>query len=253
MTPATTIDEVIVQLEQIIGDCIKNKDRSGYFAMLYCNVTRRVKQGIGNHEFSDNGFVEKLDVLFANHYIRAWPQWQHGLQPSESWATAFKAAIAAPLIVLQHYLLGMNAHINLDLGIATAEALQGKELKSIKKDFDAINMLLGSMIDATKTCLERINPLMYLLRLHRKNYDDLLVNFSIGKARAGAWCFAESLTNQTGSNYDNCIADRDKLIAQLGHNIAYPQSNLLNSSLKMIHRFEGSDIAANIRHLKILT
>ncbi len=168
MTTATTIDEVIAQLEQIIDDCISNKNRAGYFAMLYYNVTRRVKQGIVNQQFTDNVFVEKMDVLFANHYIKAWNQWQQGRQPSLSWDIAFKAVTAEPLIVLQHYLLGMNAHINLDLGIATVEALAGKSLQSIKKDFDAINALLGSMIDATKASLEKINPLMYLLRLHKK-------------------------------------------------------------------------------------
>jgi len=44
-----------------------------------------------------------------------------GQTPTESWVKAFDATEFWWLIVLQHLLMDMNAHINLDLGIAAAE------------------------------------------------------------------------------------------------------------------------------------
>src|SRR6202008_4811607 len=96
-------------------------DRAGYFAALYYKVTSRVRDGIHNGEFEDGARMEKLDVLFASRYLDAYTKWRNGQQPSLSWQTAFESTKRSSVLVLQHLLLGMNAHINLDLGIAAAE------------------------------------------------------------------------------------------------------------------------------------
>jgi len=51
---ATTIDEVLLQLDKIITNSRQANDRTGYFASLYYKVTFRVKQGIAKKEF-ENG------------------------------------------------------------------------------------------------------------------------------------------------------------------------------------------------------
>src|SRR3712207_8653052 len=52
---------------------------------------------------------------------------------------------SGPLVV-QHLILGMNAHINLDLGVAAATvAPTPEELQSLKPDFMTINALLGRL------------------------------------------------------------------------------------------------------------
>jgi hypothetical protein len=243
---AATIDEVIAQLEAVIDYCKKNNSRAGYFAMLYYCVTCRVKKGILNNEFENGPRMERLDVFFAGRYLQAWHEWRTGGKPTQSWATAFKAVTDVPGIVLQHLLLGINAHINLDLGIATVETMAGQQLDGIEKDFNAINTLLASMIGATKACLSKINPLMYLLKLQKGNLDDLLVQFSIDEARKGAWAFAVLLSEKTGTAYAECIAARDSKIAELANNLAYPDSGLLRFTVKIIRLFESSNIEKNI-------
>lgn len=247
--PATTIDEVIAQLEAVIAYCKTNNSRAGYFAMLYYCVTCRVKQGIAKNEFENGARMERLDVLFAGRYLQAWHDWRSGGKPTDSWAVAFKAVTEVPGIVLQHLLLGINAHINLDLGIATVETMGGQQLDGIEKDFNAINTLLASMIDATKACLTKINPLMYLLKLQKGNLDDLLVQFSIDEARKGAWAFAVALSGKTGADVNTFIAARDSKIAELANNIAYPDSGLLRFTAKIIRLFESKNIEQNICHL----
>jgi len=244
--PAATIDEVIAQLGAVIAWCRQSNSRAGYFAMLYYCVTCRVKQGIANNEFENGPRMERLDILFANRYLQAWHEWRSGGKPTSSWEVAFKAVTEVPGIVLQHLLLGINAHINLDLGIATVETVAGQPLDGIEKDFNAINTLLASMIDAAKACLTKINPLMLLLKLQKGNLDDLLVQFSIDEARRGAWAFAVLLSGKTGADYDACIAARDSKIAELAGNIAYPDSGVLRFIVKIIRLFENRNIGKNI-------
>src|SRR5690606_41399624 len=66
--------------------------------------------------------------------------------PAETWSP----------LVLQHLLLGMNAHINLDLGIAAAETAPGTALPALKRDFDEITTLLGEMLDDVQDRIGRI-------------------------------------------------------------------------------------------------
>ena len=41
-------------------------------------------------------------------------------------------------------MLGMNAHINLDLGIATASTMAGKDITKIENDFNKLKESLES-------------------------------------------------------------------------------------------------------------
>ena len=132
---AVTIDEVIAQMELLVAACIKTNDRLGYFTALYYKVTVSVKEGIQNNEFEDGQRMEKLDVLFANRFLTAVKQWKSNTQPTGPWEIAFKAANKSTVLVLQHLLLGMNAHINLDLGIAAARVSAGTDIKNIRNDF----------------------------------------------------------------------------------------------------------------------
>jgi hypothetical protein len=64
--------------------------------------------------------MERLDVVFANRYLVAFEQSQNNQAPTRSWQLTFETSRRWWPIVLQHLLLGMNAHINLDLGIVAA-------------------------------------------------------------------------------------------------------------------------------------
>ena len=128
MTPAATIDEVIAQLDEVIDRARREGSRVGYFPALYRKVTVAVKEGIAAGRFEDGQRMERLDVVFANRYLEAMAAWRAGEPPTRSWQLSFEAAGRWWPIVLQHLLLGMNAHINLDLGVAAARTAPGAEL-----------------------------------------------------------------------------------------------------------------------------
>src|SRR5688572_24228267 len=131
----TDIDGVVERLEAIIKDCIARQDRLGYFAALYNRVTLAVRDGIARGEFDDGPRMERLDVIFANRYITAYDTYRSGELPSTAWFKAVNAAQTSNHIVLQHLLAGMNAHIDLDLGVAAARvAGRGGALDGVRVD-----------------------------------------------------------------------------------------------------------------------
>ncbi len=245
----STIDEVIAQLEKIIIYCKTNNSCAGYFAVLYHKVTRKVKDCIINKEFEDGARMERLDVAFANRYLIAFYDWIAGKPTTNSWKIAFDAIAQNKSLVLQHLLLGMNAHINFDLGIATTAIMEGSALEDIHHDFNTINSILGSMIDNVEDCLTKVNPLMRLLNLNIYKYDEMLVQFSINTARDGAWVFAQQLAGKKNNDYDDCVNTRDASIQQIGNSIANPRGFLLRFIAGLIRLFEKKSVSAVIDFL----
>ncbi len=117
----SAIDPVVQRLNSIIEDATAEQSPAGYFPTLYCRVTKNVQQAILKGEFSNNERMEALVVVFASRYLDAYQAFQAGEKLTHSWKLAFNQHSNSSLIVLQHLLLGMNAHINLDLGMAAAQ------------------------------------------------------------------------------------------------------------------------------------
>lgn len=64
--------------------------------------------------------MERLDTLFAERYFDAVTPRDAESRPTASWHLTFQAGSQWRPLVLQHLLVGINAHINLDLGVAAA-------------------------------------------------------------------------------------------------------------------------------------
>ena len=103
-----------------------------------------INEGIKNGYFEDAERMEKLDVIFANRYLNAYSTFTKG-SISNCWQTAFDAAKNDKLTVFQHLLLGINAHINLDLGIAAAHTCNRSTIDAMQEDFTKINILIASL------------------------------------------------------------------------------------------------------------
>jgi len=246
---ATTIDEVLIRLTDIIDESLRTGDRAGYFAALYYKVTAKVKEGIIKNEWQDGARMEKLDVIFANRYLAAYDTWRSGGTPTESWKLAFEACQRRSVLVLQHLLLGINAHINLDLGIAAVETMKGLVFTDIEKDFDSINTIIGSLTYQVLNEINHISPLVSIIGWQSGNTESVLVQFSISNARDGAWCFAEDLQKLSGTDYDACIASRDKDIAKLAGTLVHLKGTLWLMTW-IIHLFEWKDPKRIIKELR---
>ncbi len=246
---ATSIDEVITILDNIILESEKNKDPSGYFAGLYRKVTVKVKEGIKTDYFEDGERMEKFDVIFANRYINAYNLRKKKGITTLSWKKAFDLSTRYWPIVLQHLLIGMNAHISLDLGIAAAQISKDKNIEDLKGDFDKINDVLSSLVEKVENDLSKIWPFLKKILKLTKKIDSFLIDFSMGIARDKAWEFAKSLVNKSDEEISSLIKIRDEKVANNTKIIILP--GLIGSIFYVIVRIgERGTVTSRIIELK---
>lgn len=222
MNPIHTIDEVLAALDHIIQESKDDQSPLGYFAALYRKVTQKVKDGIAEGFFEDGPRMEKLDVIFASRYIDAYNEYQSGEKPTISWIKAFDLSKKYWPIVLQHLLIGMNAHINLDLGIAAAEVMKGKNIEDLKGDFDKINEVLASLVGDVEKDLSQIWPTLSKILKWTGKFDTFLINFSMELARDGAWNFAVKFANTPEDQKADLIKTRDQSVSDIGKLVINP-------------------------------
>jgi hypothetical protein len=245
-TPAT-IDDVIARLTAIIDESRKAQSPIGYFAALYRRITMAVNQSIARKEFDDNERMDRIDVTFASRYLEALDQFRSGKPPSAPWAVAFRAAGSPGPLVLQHLLLGVNAHVNLDLGIAIATVCPGAALDSVKNDFFKLNAILASQVDTVR---RELSDFCFLLRwtslLGRP--EDRLVDLAVDLGRDYAWHFAQKLAPTAAPEQGPLIEQAAKEAAGFANDILSPDL-LLDILFSIVRLTEQGTVASRIAHL----
>lgn len=239
--PAKTIDEVISRLESIVDSATETGNPLGIFALVYLGVTKMVKQCVSDGYFEDCPRMERMDVIFANRYLDAYELFQQNKTCTNAWRTAFEAARRYDYITLQHLLMGMNAHINLDLGIAAAMAVPAAQLPSLKNDFFKINVLLCEQIEEMQDKLSQVSPLLFLLDLFGRKTDEKFAAFSLRKARAHAWIVANRLSKLPPPEQDAVISELDEYVSVLNRLITNP-GIYSGSIIKVVKWFETRDV-----------
>jgi hypothetical protein len=239
--PAPSIDEVIARLDAIIERAIVERDRLGYFAVLYRTVTVAVKRGIADGRFEDGPRMERLDVVFANRYLAAFDSHRRGEMPTRAWRAAFGAGSSRRVVILQHLLLGMNAHINLDLGIAASEVCPGSAIAGLEHDFNEINSVLAALETDVEREVCSLSPWIDRLDHIDPRAGRVVANFSIDKARACSWETAQRLAALSGAARDAAIDEIDADVALLARLIERPIGVLINCNLILVRLRESWD------------
>lgn len=252
MTEITTIGGILEELDDIIETAVDEGSPLAIFAYVYRRTTARIAEGIEKGQFEDPRRMERFDVDFAKKYIRAFWCYRHDNPIPFVWKIAFDAAEdpgGRRPIILQHLLLGMNAHINLDLGIAAAEMVPDGQIQSLKKDFMTVNILLEELIDEMQERISRASPLLFLIDWIGKQNDEAVVNFSIRRARDFAWNAAVTLAHADEQEKEHIIREMDEHIAKVAKKVVDPPGFLLPNVLSLIRTFEEKDIRVIIDKL----
>ncbi len=245
----TTIDGVVRVLDEIIDDCLIKKSRLGYFAALYRRVTVGVRRRVDNGLYVDGSRMERLDVRFAQRYIDAYFRQRRGQRPTEAWAYAFAAGRDDRPIVLQHLLLGMNAHINLDLPIASARILDNHDPEGFKQDFHAVNDLLGALIDEIQDEIATAGLWMKVVDVLGGPVDEALCSLFLSRARSSAWQRAQTLHALPPDERPEVIRRYDRNTHQIARRIYAPDSTIsgLRTQLRYV---ESDDVRAVIKAMR---
>ncbi|MDP8970325.1 MAG: DUF5995 family protein [Actinomycetota bacterium] len=237
---AQTIDEVLQALDAVVDRARRDASRLGYFAAVYRKVTAKVKQGIDEGFFDDGERMRRLDVVFANRYLEALAQFERGQRPTRSWELALAAAAGWRPIILQHLLVGINAHINLDLGIAAAQTAPGQALAGLRRDFDRINEILALLIAQIQRDIDEVSPWIALLDRIGGRSDEELVKFSLEVARTTAWWFATELAPLDPDQWAGATRARDTSTARMARVVLHP--GLLSAGLLAIRSRETNQV-----------
>ncbi len=246
--PFLTITDVLAELDRIVEASVAENDLLGVFAYVYRRTTAQILDGIRAERFDDGPRMERFDVVFAKRYIDAYRQFRNKEQPARSWAVAF-AARRSDITILQHLLLGMNAHINFDLGLAAAEVAPGESIFDLREDFMRVNDLLEELTDEMQARLSRVSRLMILLDWVGGRKDEVVVNFSIRRARGLAWRVATQLAFMDGPEREKFIRQVDESAATIGSLIHRPPGRILGTALRLIRFFETRKVDTVIRSL----
>jgi hypothetical protein len=246
-----TINEVVKKLDQIIEETIAANNYLGIFAYVYRRTTVKIQDSILEKRFEDNERMEKFDVVFANHYIEAYENYKLNQPISKSWMSTFEVK-DQPITIIQHIMMGMNAHISFDLGVTAGEFTFGENIDSLKNDFMLVNQILEEITNEMQTRLSKVSRLMFLLDWVGKEKDEKIINFGIVKSRQFAWEFANGIaTVEFNDNAKNTLIETtDNTVAAFNKIIQSPRSRILNFVLRIISYFEKKNIGEIIHHLR---
>lgn len=243
--PMQNIAEVITRLDEIVQQTKIEKKRFGYFAALYKRMTMAVDEGIKQNAFEDGVNMDRLDVIFAQRYIDAYEAYHNGKRCTTSWKFVFDNCENDDLTVVQHILLGVNTHINLDLAIATAEMADDNGIDTLENDFNKINDIIASLIDDVQECLSQVWLPMRLLEKVVSGKHVPVLNFSIDKARKASWSNALVLAGMNAEQKQLYINQMDTVVLRVCKGIESP-GLLTGFMLKAIRATEYNDIARTI-------
>lgn len=245
-----TLDETIRALSTIVQTSKETGSRIGFFAAMYKTVTVQVRAGVDAGLFDDGPRMERLATTFANRYLDAVSRFTAGDKPSGCWELAFQSAAEWRPLIIQHLLLGVNAHINLDLGIAASQTVRDEQIQELRDDFVRINELLARQVVTVQGTIRELSPWIGLLDRVDPAAGKGLINFSIERARDQAWMAAELLTCTEDERKPERIDVLDRNASTLARLVLDPPGWILKLGLRLIRLRETKNVRRVIEKLE---
>jgi hypothetical protein len=210
-------------------------DASGYFPALYSRVTERIGASIEAGAFQDGPGLDRFATQFASHYVAAAHDHTHG---PRCWQASWNVAADPRLLIVQHLLIGINAHVNYDLPRAVVEVADERgDLLSIRHDFDAVNdVLAATYVDVVKD----LNRVSRWVNSAARLGGGHAFNFSLTLARARAWQAATAMYPLPVEGRRAYSEQLDRLVSVLAFQITRP-TPILRPLVSLARRLEGHD------------
>jgi hypothetical protein len=246
MTSISTprIDAVVHKLAAEVDAARGRADRRGWFGAMYLQTTRTVRDRAVAGLFDDAARMERFVEAFAGRYLAPLHASLEGRPVPRCWAVAFDVAGRSDKVILQHLLLGINAHVNLDLAVVASETCPGDAIGSLKRDFMRVNGILGALLPEVRACIGRFSPLLDVIDRVGGADDDEILNFSIRVARDEAWSQALLLAaTDDPARRVELVDSLDRAVAVLGKVVSSP-GGLLQRAVDLVAATESDDIVA---------
>ncbi len=186
---------VVEKMLAIAGTFEMNKDNRTIFLYCYSMMTDNMLMAIEQNRFQDNVWVEQLLHRFADYYFDSLSCYDGGATTPKVWDEVYKAAATKHLHVLQHLLLGVNAHINYDLVLTLNDILSPEwdHLSEAKRemryhDHCLVNSIIGQTIDKVQDdVVEKFSPSMQVIDTLMGRFDERILLKLISEWRESVW------------------------------------------------------------------
>lgn len=222
---SATIDDVIARM-RAIDAALPTLDGVAWFNKLYLRVTERVKESHDEGAFQRPGFLERLDVVFADLYFRAYELAEVGAPVPKAWAPLFARRSEHAIAPIQFAIAGMNAHINYDLPIGLVDvctelglALERGSPQHV--DFEQVDQILEQVQEEVKPWFAT----GFLGELDHAfgRVDDVIAIWSVASARDQAWTNGEILSALgVGLLRDQFLLAHGRLVGAFGGGLLVP-------------------------------
>ncbi|MGE2833102.1 DUF5995 family protein [Mycobacterium sp. SMC-4] len=251
-----TIGDVLAAFEKTIDWAERSQTPIGYFAVIYRQATLAIHQAIEAGDcFEHDEWMRTFQLTFARRYFEALDLYNgHDggvLFPFRSllWQKAFHSETPDDPIIFQHLLTALNAHMNLDLGVAAVQAARAHELpiEPLRSDFDLVNAVLGSQVDAVLDVVEQVSPRIKTIRRWLFGADVEIFEWLIIQFRDMAWAFALRCAAQP--DMDPAIERCDLNYLRLTEQYLYPPP-VADDCVRQIAAEESRDVVGNIAALR---
>ena len=198
--------------------------------------------------------MERFDASFADRYFDALNGYFHPKQfpqPTRSWQETFDAADRVDLIILQHMLGGVNAHIELDLGITAQNIAPATKLPKLHDDFNTLNAVLASQVNGVVDDINQLSPELADLYQILADNEIFIINQAVAAMRDSAWRFAILLAVVPGFTRPLTIWARDRQVAGQADLIYDPPGiiGVIQATIREIAEKESRDVVRNIQVL----
>lgn len=226
---AKTLDDVHRLMTRCTETAREENSADGYFTLIYtwetADLVRAADQGV----FRAPDVVREMIVHFANRYFTARASFRAGEQTTRAWTVAFQASRTYSALVVQHILLAMNAHINLDLAPITAES--GLPWS----DFAKIGDVLSQGVSRIQGCLNRTTPVLRTLDRVGGGFDEMFTIYSLKEARRYAFDMAQRMRNAPAARRPALIEEADGNAAWFGRLLLSPplRDRLLLAAIRL--------------------
>ncbi len=245
---------------------LADRDRRGVFVTAYLTITKGVQAQCDAGGFLDPAWVRTYLIAFGTLYRDALQRdvlarTTGGLAGGttsgtaanapvpKAWRLSFDAARAGQGWVIQHLMLGVNAHINHDLALALLMAGIERDRASRYADHTAVNLVLERATLTLKTeVATKWAPVLEQLDHAAGTLDDDVTGFSIAKARDHAWAMAVAIDATKGTPGEAFLrAALDEQAAVLARLILAPpvESPILSRSKRLLERLDQAARVAN--------
>lgn len=249
----TRLDVLVGRLDERLAEHERDDDLRRVFLTVYRTMTRSMQASLDDDLFLDSDWTGDLTVRFAETSFEADEDWCRDGRCAAPWEVAFRTATSTRHLVVEHALLGINAHIVYDLPRAVADTMVAHGdpaggvdtsvvLARRRFDYDAVNQVLARTVDRVQDLLaERFSATVRLLDALAFRLDEYAAEALLRYARTQGWHGAVALAScRDDAEREVARAHLERLAADYAARIDIGQFVPTRTGRRLVARWRSS-------------